>query len=93
MTIIKTFTESDFIREFEQSSRANQFSYEALVELYAYLNEFDFEMDVIAICCDFTEYETIDDLLNDYSDATLSDIQDNTWCVELDNGAVLIANF
>jgi hypothetical protein len=37
--------------------RPNQFSYEALGMLFDYLEECDedMELDVIAICCDFTE--------------------------------------
>jgi hypothetical protein len=50
----------DFRREFEQC-RPNNFSYVGLAVLFEYLEEYendtgeDLELDVIAICCDFSE--------------------------------------
>jgi hypothetical protein len=50
----------DFRREFEQC-RPNNFSYEALGLLFAYFEELEegtgeeIELDVIAICCEYSE--------------------------------------
>ena len=58
---------------FRECGRENYFSYEGFNALYDYLNEYsdevgeDFKVDVIAICCDFTEYESWEDLYNNYS--------------------------
>jgi hypothetical protein len=40
--------------------RPNSFSYSGLCALYEYLEEVDtnMELDVIAICCDFSEYDS-----------------------------------
>ena len=48
---------SDFRDAFNSMDRGNQFSYEALELIYDYLEEIDpnSELDVIAICCDFSE--------------------------------------
>ena len=52
--------------------RPYSFSYEGLKALYEYLTEFEdesggeLELDVIAFCCDFSEYETVDEFLADY---------------------------
>lgn len=48
---------SQFRDAFHRMDRGNQFSYEALELIYDYLEECDpdFELDVIAICCDFSE--------------------------------------
>jgi len=48
---------SDFRDAFERMDRGAQFSYEALELIYDYLEECDpdSELDVIAICCDFSE--------------------------------------
>lgn len=48
---------SDFRDAFNRMDRGNQFSYEALELIYDYLEEIDpdSELDVIAICCDFSE--------------------------------------
>lgn len=51
---------SDFVQAFEES-RPNQFSREALIMLFDYFEGLEdatgekIELDVIAICCDFTE--------------------------------------
>ena len=60
----KTITASDFQREFEAYGRGDQFSYEGRQELFSYLEDMEdgcgeeLELDVIAICCDFSEYDT-----------------------------------
>lgn len=48
---------SQFRDEFRQCGRADQFSYEALGLLFDYLEDADpdYDLDVIAICCEFSE--------------------------------------
>jgi hypothetical protein len=48
---------SQFRDEFHKCGRGKQFSYEALGLLYDFLTELDGsgELDVIAICCEYTE--------------------------------------
>lgn len=57
--------QSVYLRDFRdafQAIRPDNFSYEGLGALYEYLEELsedigdDIELDVIAICCDYTEY-------------------------------------
>ena len=65
MATIKTLNVSDFIQEFRNYGRDN-FSTEALEYLFGYYDELEnFEMDVIAICCDWTESD-LDDVRNNY---------------------------
>jgi hypothetical protein len=47
----------EFRQAFHNMGRGEQFSYEALELIYDYLEESDpdMELDVIAICCDFSE--------------------------------------
>ena len=47
----------DFRQAFSNMDRGTQFSYEGLETIYNYLEEIDSEMelDVIAICCDFSQ--------------------------------------
>lgn len=58
---------------FRECGRANHFSYEGFNALYDYLDEFsnctgkDFKIDVIALCCDFTEYESWEEVYNNYA--------------------------
>jgi glucokinase len=53
----QTISVYDFRDAFRRMNRENQFSYEGLGEIYEYLEEAnpDMELDVIAICCDFTQ--------------------------------------
>jgi hypothetical protein len=46
----------------EGSDYANQFSYEALGLLFEHLSELDedYEFETIGICCDWTEYKSIE---------------------------------
>ena len=62
MAIVQTLhTASQFIDAFKQSSRATQFTYEALEAIFDYLEEYSLasgepvEFDPIGICCDFAE--------------------------------------
>lgn len=63
-----TVDKSLFREMFEQSSRANNFSYEGLGVLFDYLDEMyeeDYEFDLIEICCSFTDYNE-DELVNEF---------------------------
>ena len=59
--IIETVTESTFRDAFQRMGRTENFSGEALGLLYDYLNELSddigepLELDVIAICCEYSE--------------------------------------
>jgi hypothetical protein len=53
-----TVTETIFIREFENCGRGNSFSYDGFVALFDYLEQYDdFELDVIAIDCQYVEVD------------------------------------
>ena len=64
----QTINKSQFRDAFSDMGRGDQFSYDALGLLYDYLEEVDedFELDVIAICCDFSE-DSIEDIASNYS--------------------------
>lgn len=104
--IVKTFNENDFINEFKAYNRMDNFSYKGLRILFESLEqiandcEMNIEMDVIALCCEYSE-DSITDIINNY-DIDLSDesydskedlveeyLQDNTYVCgsyEDDNG-------
>lgn len=58
---------SRFIDEFNESSRAGNFSYEGLVAIYEYLEQDDdnYELDIVAICSEFCE-DTFDGVAETY---------------------------
>ena len=67
--IYKQIYEDDFVTAFNKMGRGDNFSIEGREALYHYLNEYDtdIELDVIAICCEYTEYETADEAASQYS--------------------------
>lgn len=98
---------SQFRDAFHQAGRKDQFSYEALGLLFDYLENCgsDVELDVIAICCEFSEdtpeaiaenYSIAIDGLNDgeIKDAVLSYLEDNTSIVgETSSGNFVYVQF
>lgn len=59
--IVKTFNENDFINEFRLYDRMDNFSYKGLRILFESLEQtaqdcgVNIEMDVIALCCEYSE--------------------------------------
>ena len=72
MAIVQTLSKSSFIDAFKQSSRKDQFSYEALEAIFDYLEEYSdstgepVEFDIVGICCDWAESHW-SDIARDYS--------------------------
>ena len=67
-----TVSKYDFERAFVTADRKENFSYEALGLLFDYFEDYEeqtgeeIELDVIAICCDYTE-DTVANIARDYS--------------------------
>tara|TARA_B100001093_G_scaffold189480_1_gene182053 strand:+ start:3396 stop:3683 length:288 start_codon:yes stop_codon:yes gene_type:complete len=94
--IYKTINENEFINEFGNSGQyANNFSREGLKALYEHLSELEnLELDVIALCCEFAEYDSFNELIADYSQyTTLESIENNTTVLETDSGGYVIQQF
>lgn len=93
-----TVTENIFHQQFRAYGRGNEFSPMALSALYEFLEDVmgeDYELDVIAICCEFTEdnhadiAEQYDVDIDDYSedeafDKVVEYLQQNTIVVYSD---------
>ena len=64
----QTIQLSGFRDAFIRAGRKDQFSHEALALLYEYFEEIDpdYDLDVIAICCEYSE-ATPEDIARDYS--------------------------
>ena len=80
----QTPTQSMFIDAFRTYDRYDQFGYESLVSLYDYFEECapDMELDVIAICCDYS-YDTYQDIAASYNiDIDGMDEDEAMDCVE-----------
>ena len=86
MAVVQTLTFSQFCDAFAEMGRTDQFSYAGKQALFDYLEEYSdstgepVELDVIALCCDYSEddYETIAESYNiDVSDTEYGyDIKD-----------------
>lgn len=61
-------TASQFRDQFHRCGRGDQFSYEALGLIFDYLNDCgsDVELDVVGICCEFSE-DTPESIADNYS--------------------------
>ena len=99
----KTIDVNGFRQAFEDMGRREQFSYEALGVLFEHYEECfpDSELDVIAICCDWTEYESIEELQHAYSnillefddpDEFMNELEGWTQALKVDN-SYLVLNF
>lgn len=82
MAIVQTLSKASFIDAFKQSSRKDQFSYEALEAIFDYLEDYSdstgepVEFDIVGICCDWAESHW-SDIAREYS-IDLNDHADDT---------------
>ena len=74
----------DFEKAFLNKGRENKFTYLGKKDLFDWLECLEdgkgVKLDVIALCCEFTEYESIKDFQEDYGKKykTIEDIEYNT---------------
>mgnify|MGYP003155307772 CR=1 FL=1 len=103
MAIISTVSQSQFIDAFMRNEmRKDQFSYYGLKALYSYLWDYSekrldyhVEFDVVALCCDFREYEDFRHLQEDYKDiGNMDDLEYQTTVIQIPNSlGFIIATF
>lgn len=112
MALVRTFSAYELQEEFRKMDR-DYFSIEGYQELLDLFEETDCgtntELDVIAICCDFTEedpeyivdnYDNIDEIADCKdeegeidTDKLMDALNYHTWAIELSNGNILYQNF
>ena len=90
-----TITQYKFVEE--MSKEQHGFSYQGSKALYDYLTEYEescdteLEFDPIAFRCDFDEYETLEECLDQYDDVnSLEDLQDHTTVIQVPNSEAII---
>jgi len=83
-------------REAFRKMRPDNFTYAGLTTLYDYLVELaddcgtSIELDVVGLCCDFIEYESLADYREQYDDgATMESIQDHFLVIRIDDDAFI----
>ena len=98
----KTINYYDFRTEFRAFGREEQFTRQGLKALFDYLEELgedcgeEIELDVIALCCEFVEYDSLEDFHSEYDKddyPTLEVLRDHTQVIEIDNESFIIAAF
>ncbi len=96
-----TISKSDFRDAFHRCGRGEQFSYDALGVMFDYLEEMEegggteMELDPIACCCEFSEYENIKEFQATYSGEyeTIEDISEMTDVIPIHGDSFLIVQF
>ena len=99
--MIQTINEYQFSDAFHKMGRGEQFSYEGLKALYDYLEDYEdstgeqIELDVIALCCDYTEYEDLEAFQEDYGEdyQSFENIEHATQVIMIDDDAFIIQAF
>ena len=94
MAIVKTVYLETFMNEFSGVSAEyrNNFSYEGLKALYNYLEQLSEDMgepiklDVIDLCCKYSEYENLQEVMENYDCVeSMDDLKDCTTVIHVDN--------
>lgn len=87
----QSINEYDFRNAFIQL-RPDNFTYEGLTALYNHLEDLEqdtgqeIELDVIALCVDFSEYENLEEYKKNYSSInSIEDIQSATTYISIPN--------
>jgi len=83
----KEITREEFIDSF-QKIRPDNFSRNGLIALFDYLTEYEestdeqIKLDVIALCCDYTEYESLGECLKNYDNIIdKTDLENHTQVI------------
>ena len=95
-----TLNFSEFCDNWPESQK-EQFSYEGKKALFEYIEELEesvgemIEFDPIALCCEYTEYENLEEVKNSYPDIkTMEDLKDKTQVIEIEGkDSFIIQNY
>jgi len=96
----KTINEYEFVKSFDDYNRSENFTVEARKALFNYLQDYEtetgeeMELDVIAICCDFTEYLCLDEYVLDYDEVeSIDEIEELTTVIRIDEESFIIQQY
>lgn len=93
--------QSQFNDAFINMNRKENFTYEGRKALFDYLEQYEeetgeeIELDVIALCCEYTEYSDLEEFQKDYGDEyeSIEDIEEKTIVIKMENGSFIIQQF
>lgn len=98
----QTISFGQFQDAFYNMDRQNQFSYKGKKALFEYLEEYEdntgeqIELDIIALCCDFTEYDSLEEFQLEYDAEDYPDIdaiEYETQVIRIDDDSFIIQAF
>ena len=88
--MISTVTFFKFEDSFSDTYK-NNFTYEGKKALFDYLEEYEestgvqIELDPVALCCEYSEYDDLKDLQANYSDIkSMEDLEDHTQVIKIE---------
>ena len=102
---VKKVEFNDFLQEFKKYGREGQFSQEGKKALFEFLEQLsedtgqDIELDIINICCNFTEYDSLEDFNIDYGYSighdmdSIEDIEYFTLVIPVNNESFIVQDF
>ena len=99
--MIQTINKSEFTSAFHKAGRGDNFTYEGLIALYDYLEQYEddtgesMELDVIALCCEYAEYEDLEAFQEDYGEDyhSIENIEHATQLIMIDDTSFIIQQF
>mgnify|MGYP000424491670 FL=1 len=106
----ESITRYGFAHLFEEYNRKENFTYNGRLALFDYMEELEkdtgeqMECDIIGFCCDFSEYETVEECAKEYSlwssepdsyeereEYALEELRDRTSVIEFEGGIIIQA--
>lgn len=96
--IVTTIDRYEFHQAFHNYGRGDQFTHEGLNALFDYLEELSeatgphLQLDVIALCCEYSEYADLEDIKSHYSNTTLDnldDLHEHTQAIQFETGIII----
>ena len=90
-----------FDNAFRDMGRQDQFTCQGRHALYEWIEQLDkdcgteTELDVVALCCEFTEYESLSEFQDNYGSEydSLETINDHTIVIPIDDDSFIIQDF
>ena len=86
----------EFCDSFKVYDRQDNFTYAGKKALFDYLEQYEqdtgkqVQMDIIALCCEYTEYADIATVISEYDCIdNIDDLQDHTMVIEFDEGIII----
>lgn len=91
----------NFQDAFQSMDRKDNFSYEGLKALFEYLEEYEdstgeqIELDVIAICSEYTEYDSFEDFTDDHGGdyEDIDELENYTQVIRVGRYGLIVQDF